>query len=344
MRRVLTGCLAVSALAVAFPATASECGYTSAGWNAPNGAVVFSRSEDGPIRDVIDAIGEFRTHSMLSHGPTGGVTHATMTDPNQNDWPKVCGTPLNAGQLQHGYPGLEQINQGGAYHYYYDDNGQGGPEWTAWQLGDAAGAATIADNLWFNHAYVSDVSRADNSQLIDRPLWNGERVPYSLYQYKDLETAHHIPGGAANNGMVCSTFLAYAHVYAGKGVVTEYTYPHEVIANASNAVHWGVHGQCKASLGWFENAALSIICPIFWNVCTNAGNQVANCMAANRCDTSSSVIWKRVRDDPNTTATSISPDRIGGWSVHPVNTTLWAGDYSHQLQWNSGGNVYGCWQ
>ncbi|WP_342379560.1 hypothetical protein NVS55_08775 [Myxococcus stipitatus] len=344
MRRVLTGCLAVSAVAVALPATASECGYTSAGWNAPNGAVVFSRSEDGPIRDVIDAIGEFRTHSMLSHGPTGGVTHATMTDPSQNDWPKVCGTPLNAGQLQYGYPGLEQINQGGAYHYYYDDNGQGGPEWTAWQLGDAAGAASIADNLWFNHAYVSDVSRADNTQLIDRPLWNGERVPYSLYQYKDLETAHHIPGGAANNGMVCSTFLAYAHVYAGKGVVTEYTYPHEVIANASNAVHWGVHGQCKASLGWFENAALSIICPIFWNVCTNAGNQVANCMAANRCDTSSSVIWKRVRDDPNTTATSISPDRIGGWSVHPVNTTLWAGDYSHQLQWNSGGNVYGCWQ
>lgn len=343
MRRFLTGCLAASALAVAFPASASECGYTSAGWNAPNGAVVFSRSDDGPIRDVIDAIGEFRTHSMLSHGPSGGVTHATMRDPDENDWPTVCGTPLKASQLQYGYPGLEQINQGGIYHYLYEDNGQG-PDWTAWQLGDPAAAASIADNLWFNHAYVTDISRVDSSQIIDRPLWNGERVPYSLYQYKDLETSHHIPGSAANNGMVCSTFLAYAHHYAGRGFVSEYTYPHEVIANASNAVHWGVHGQCKESLGWFKNAALTVICPVFWNVCTNAGNQVANCMSANRCDTSSSVIWKRVRDDPNTTATSISPDRIGGWSVHPVSTTLWASDYSHQLQWNSGGNVYGCWQ
>ncbi|WP_141326631.1 hypothetical protein [Myxococcus sp. AB025B] len=343
MRRVLAGCLTVSALGASLPAAASECGYTAAGWNAPNGAVVFSRSNDGPIRNVIDAIGEFRTHSMLSHGPTGGVTHATMKDPAQNNWPTVCGTPLVASQLQYGYPGLEQVNQGGIYHYLYDANGHG-PDWTAWQLGDPAGAARIANSLWFNHPYVSDVSRVDGSQRIDRPLWNGSRVPYSLFQYRDLEAAHEIPGSAANNGMVCSTFLAYAHVYAGKGPVSPYTYPHEVTANAANSVHWGVHGQCKESLGWFENVALSVICPVFWNVCTNAGNQVANCMSANRCDTSTSVIWRQVRDDPNATATSISPDRIGGWGVHPSNVTLWASDYSHQLQWNSGGNVYGCWQ
>ena len=51
-----------------------------------------------------------------------------------------------------------------------------------------------------------------------------------------------------------------------------------------------------------------------------------------------------MRDNASTTATSISPDRIGGWGVHPIASTLWASDYSHQLQWNSGGNVYGCWQ
>ena len=42
MRRLLVGSVAVSALALAGSAQASgECGSTSAGWNAPNGAVVF---------------------------------------------------------------------------------------------------------------------------------------------------------------------------------------------------------------------------------------------------------------------------------------------------------------
>ncbi|MBZ4421152.1 hypothetical protein K8638_32290 [Myxococcus sp. RHST-1-4] len=342
MRRFLAGCLTMSALMWAGPATASECGYTAAGWNAPNGAVVFDRGA-GPIRNVIDAIGEYRTHSMLSHGTGGGVSHATMKDPDQNGWPTVCGTPLNVNQLQYGYPGLEQINQGGIYHYMYDPNGYG-PEWTAWQLGDAMGAAQVADNLWYNHPYVSDVSRVDANQYIDRPIWNGARVPYSLFQYRDLQTVNQMPGSAANNGMVCSTFLAYAHHYAGRGYVSAYTYSHDRIATASNSLYSGVYNHCKSSLGWFENAALTVICPIFWNVCGNAGNQVTNCMSANRCDTSSSSIWKGVRDDGSTTATSISPDRVGGWGVHPISTTLWASDYSHQLQWNSGGNVYGCWQ
>jgi hypothetical protein len=342
MHRLLASCLAVSALVVAMPAAASECGSTAAGWNAPNGAVVFARSE-GPIKDVLNAVGEFRTHSMLSHGPGGGVTHATMRDPDQNGWPTVCGTPLNVNQLQYGYPGLEQINQGGIYHYMYDPDGSG-PEWTAWQLGDTAGAATVADTLWYNHPYVSDASHVDASQYVDRPLRNGGRVAYSLVQYRNLETVNSMPSNSVNNGMVCSTFLAYAHNYAGRGFVSEYTYSHDKIANAANSLYTGIFNHCKTSLGWFENAALTVICPVFWNVCGNAGNQVANCMTSNRCDTSTSTIWRGVRDDANATATSISPDRIGGWGVHPINATLWAVDYSHQLQWNSGGNVYGCWQ
>ena len=62
MRRLLAGSVAVSALALAGTAEASgECGSTAAGWNAPNGAVVFDRGP-GPIRDVLDAVGEYRTH------------------------------------------------------------------------------------------------------------------------------------------------------------------------------------------------------------------------------------------------------------------------------------------
>lgn len=341
MRRLLTGCLALAAWALAGPALAEgECGWSPASWNAPNGAVVFDRGP-GPIRDVIDAIGEYRTHSMLSHGPGGGVTHATMRNPDQNGWPSVCTRPLNAHQLQYGYPGLEQVNQGGIYMYMYGDGG--GPEWTGWQQGNPTQAAIVGDSLWYNHPYTSDLSRHDSSQYIDRPLRHGARVSYSLFQYRNLETVHHMPSHSVNNGMVCSTFLAYAHHYAGQGFVSAYTYSHARVAQASNAIYAGIVNSCKQSLGWFEDAVLTVACP-FYNVCGNAGNQVANCMSANRCDTSDSNIWKSVRDNPATTATSISPDRIGGWGVHPVQMTLWSPDYTHPLQWNSGGNVYGCWQ
>ncbi len=341
MRHLLAGSVAVSALALAGSARAEgECGWVSAGWNAPNGAVVFDRGP-GPIREVIDAIGEYRTHSMLSHGPGAGVSHATMKNPDQNPWPDVCSLPVNIQQLRYGYPGLEQINQGGIYMYLYGK--PPGSEWIGWQQGDPAQAALIGDSIWYNHAYISDSSRVDPSQSIDRPVRNGYRVNYSLFQYRHLETAHQIPGTTANEGIVCSTFMAYAHNYAGRGMVTPHTYSHEQIANASNQLYTGIFNECKNSLGWFQDAMLGMVCP-FDNVCGNAGNQVANCMSANVCDSSDGRIWKSVRDDPNATATSISPDRIGGWGVHPIDNTVWGPDYTHQLQWNSGGSVYGCWQ
>jgi hypothetical protein len=341
MRRLLVGSVAVSTLVLGGTAHATgECGSTSAGWNAPNGAVVFDRSF-GPIRDVLDAIGEYRTHSMLSHGPGSTVSHATMANPTQEPWPGVCNKPISGFDLRYGYPGLEQINQGGIYMSLF---GKGpGPEWTGWQQGDPAQAALIGDSIWYNHAYTSDVSRIDSGQYLDRPVRNGARVNYSLFQYRTLESANLIPGNASNNGMVCSTFMAYAHNYAGRGVVTPHTYSHAQIANASNSLYTGIYNECKSSLGWFTDAALTMACPGY-NVCGNAGNQVANCMSANMCDSSDGRYWKSVRDDPNATATSISPDRIGGWGVHPIHNTTWGPDYTHQLQWNSGGNVYGCWQ
>src|SRR5262245_9454050 len=60
------------------------CGAAEASWNVPAGAVVFSRSP-GPVRDVIDAAGESRSHSMLSHG-LGGASHASMVRPGRNDY------------------------------------------------------------------------------------------------------------------------------------------------------------------------------------------------------------------------------------------------------------------
>lgn len=341
MRHLVTGCLTLSLFAlVIVPGQAeAQCGYAPASWNAPNGAVVFNRGP-GPIRDVLDAVGEYRTHSMLSHGPGGGVTHATMRTPDQNGWPTVCTLPLNATQLRYGYPGVESINQGGIYNFLFGESGS--TEWTGYQVGDSAKAATVGDTIWYNYPYVTDAAQGDGSQVIRRPLRNGARVNYSLYQYRTLETANLIPSNSVNNGLVCSTFLAYAHNYSGQGAVSAYSYSHSQLYNASNSLYNGTYNACKSALGWFQGALLTVACP-FYNVCGNAGNQVANCMSANRCDTGSSSVWKGVRDDPSTVATSISPDRIGGWGVHPINTTFWAPDYSHSLYFNSGGNVYGCW-
>src|SRR5262249_43383786 len=158
-------------------------------------------------------LGEQRTHSMLSHGPGQSVTHAAMKIPDQNSWPKACGLPLNEGQLQYGWPGLETVNQGAIYGFLY---GGAGSEWVAFQSGDPVRQAAIAQAV--------ESMQTASEQNFSRPMWNGGVVPYSLFQYRDLEQSNLVPGGSANNGMVCSTFLAHAHAAGGQGVIQPLVY------------------------------------------------------------------------------------------------------------------------
>jgi len=327
-------------------AAASEtaCGYAFVAWNAPNGAVVFS-SGPGPIQDVINAVGEIRTHSVLSHGPGKWASHATMKSPAENAaWPDRCTRPVSSEDLIKGNPGVELVNQGGMYWYYYGD-GSLGPTSLTYQVGDAVRAAAIGDYIRWNVSYYADYSTVNTSAVIYRHSLRGGRAPYALFQYRDLEgTATNEP--AWNNGMVCSTFLSLAHHASGQGTVTPYVYAHAKIANAANALYSRVKSDCSTSLGFWGTIGVSIICP-FFDICGNAANQVTNCMATHACDSSNGVIWQGVRDDPQTTAKSISPDRIGGWSGHPWGSqpgaSVWSADYGHAVQWNSPGNVYGCW-
>src|SRR6187431_1356146 len=113
---VLAGSVALSSPALAD----TVCGSVAASWNVPAGAVVFSRSP-GPVRDVIDAAGESRSHSMLSHGPGGSASHASMVTPGRNGYSTpfsgFCETPLKESQLREGYPGASVISGGGVYTY-----------------------------------------------------------------------------------------------------------------------------------------------------------------------------------------------------------------------------------
>ena len=117
------GASATPALAGSSDTSDVACGSTAAGWNAPKGALVASRGK-GPVTAVIDAIGEWRTHIMMSHGPGQYVTHSTMFSPGTNGWPTYCSTPIKANELEHGYPGTSQSNQGAIYQFLY---GGGGP-------------------------------------------------------------------------------------------------------------------------------------------------------------------------------------------------------------------------
>ncbi|WP_437580687.1 hypothetical protein [Sorangium sp. So ce887] len=331
-----------SCLASAAAAAEQACGYSSAGWNAPNGAAVFSAGS-GPIGDVLHAVGEVRTHSMLSHGPGKWVTHATMKQPRENAWPAVCSAPVRPSDLLEGYPGLEQVNQGGIYRFLYGSGASGSTALT-YQVGDPVKAASIGNTIWWDVPYYAAPSIIDEAAEFTRLSIRGGRVRYSFYQYRTTEGTP-TGGPAWNNGMVCSSFLAYAHHADGRGAIPPYTYSHTKLANAANALHAGVRGDCEDSLGFWGSLGTSIAC--FADVCGKAADQVANCMASHACDTSSSSLWRGVRDDPKTVAVSISPDLIGGWSGHAWGTqpgaTVWSADMNHNVQWNSGGNVYGCW-
>src|SRR5262245_56430003 len=154
---------AIAALALmGSPARAdTKCGSVDASWNVPAGAAVFTRSP-GPVRDVIDAAGESRSHTLLSHGPGGSVSHATMSKPNRNGYSSpfsgFCETPLNVSELRDGYPGAAVISGGGAYTYLYAD--APGPEFVYWQQGDPDGTNPgdrVQSFLW-NDAPAYEVS------------------------------------------------------------------------------------------------------------------------------------------------------------------------------------------
>src|SRR5881394_313578 len=68
----------------AYATSSVACGSQPAGNNIPGGAQFFSRAA-GPVKGAIDGVGEYRTHSGISHG-NGWYTHSTMFEPSRRDW------------------------------------------------------------------------------------------------------------------------------------------------------------------------------------------------------------------------------------------------------------------
>jgi hypothetical protein len=340
-----------SARAVAITGTA--CGSTSTAWNAPDGALVLSRSQ-GPVGGTLSGVGEYRTHSMLAHG-NGWVTHSTMVSPETTGWPTYCSTPLDPNQLRNGYPGASLVSAGAIYAFLY--GGGSSVEHLGYQRScnsaecPSGDGSDIANWLWNASPYAWVPSVVDSTQGLYRLLVGTppRASNYSLYQYRAIEDVNY--GMVAwNDGSVCSTFLAYAQYMADKRPVTAHTYPHDAVVSAMNGLMGAVESECRNGIGFWKNIAVNVTC--LENICDDAARQVANCMAVGRCDTDDddANTFASVRNDPASTAVSISPDRLGGWSGHPWDgyidgsgVSVWAGDTEQAVQWNSPGNVYGCW-
>jgi hypothetical protein len=103
------------------------CSSTRARWDAPRGALVSSQASlrSSPVRRGIQALGGFRTHTMLSHGPEW-VTQATIAYATTTDKKAVCRNekpPFNPARTSFGYPGASQVNMAGLFNYLYVNDG-----------------------------------------------------------------------------------------------------------------------------------------------------------------------------------------------------------------------------
>src|SRR5262249_40000528 len=67
---VLSSGITIMAHAGGSDTSSIACGSSSSGWSAPKGSLV-SNYGAGPVKAVLQALGETRTHQILSHGPGG---------------------------------------------------------------------------------------------------------------------------------------------------------------------------------------------------------------------------------------------------------------------------------
>jgi hypothetical protein len=303
------------------------CGTTPAGWNVPAGDPVFV-SGPGPVYSVLSSVGEYRSHSMLSRGPDGWVTHATSITPPTNSslspyWTPFCSScgsecwnPIQPSFLYASKPGLETVSQGAIYTFLYGggspsvgSTGLGpGENFIAYQRGTPTGGSsanqTAIGNMFLGAGMAWDGwwSGSDSSQYVWGTSYNGSAINYGWFQYMNVQgAAQGVPG--VDTGVVCSSSLAmWQHdalstTSGYSGDVTARTYSN--ISTAASALWNGVQSECNSTTGWFSSVG-SFFENLGWNalcvgaaeegegVCGAAADQMTNCFALNQCGNTSS--------------------------------------------------------
>ena len=347
---VLLGSTVIAApTAHAYITDDDACGSAPAGWSVPKGAVVASRGNGGAISKLMDAISEWYSHQMLSHGvgTYAWVSHATMKTPGIHV--NVFGDDqVEGADIKWGYPGASQIDMGATYHALYRG---GGAQAVSWVSGGLDGERT-ADYLWNTLPYCGSVSSgpcyvgvysqqhsSEYMYLVARKEGGvSYRHGYGFYQYQDQRAVHLGDDMSAIGwGQHCSTFVAWGLALATGRVIAPKTYSNAVVYPATGTLHSSVSNECDDGAGWFGG--------IFVN-CGDIADQIVNCFTAqaagnlSRCDDDSSSTWQSWRTTG--TATSVSPDRVIGRGAAGSGGGPWAGNPEQPVYWNNGGSTYGC--
>jgi hypothetical protein len=377
-RLIVTFSFVVAGLGVG-TASASDktpCGSSPAGTNMPNG-VVFLSAGAGPVKATLNGVGETRSHSGISHG-FGMYTHSTMHEPNTRDWDEsgmscgvfgdyCCDGPLRGSELQNGYPGMEQINGGGLYTFYYLNGAA--VDFLSYQRSynssgalDPSRGEAVANWLWSSSNYSSAGNGVWRVGFSDG---GGAWSNYSFYQYRNYQGINY--GSTPwNRGDVCSTSLAYAQHMSGQGDIWNNrshdqvpgmanSYAHNLIVPGIDALYNAIYNDCQTGSDLLSDIGSALTC---WeDICDDAARQVAGCFAdgINGTCNHDTDRWAQVRNnqwdsypwDGNGYAVtvSISPDNIGGWGGWQFGTSsasIWSRDGSQTTAWNNGGSVYGC--
>jgi hypothetical protein len=355
---------AVMGSALEHPASAEQCGTNPNSWNVPPGGAMFL-SSDGPIRAVIQAIGEKRSHVILSNGPQL-ATQTSMVTPGQRSTGEdgFCSAPVDIERLRHGYPGAESIHVSAVQSYAR------GADFTAFQgasyddlappdQGDVGTAVELR----------SSYPNTAEANGIVRERVNGTSTPYYLNQYMDS-------GGASwslptvENGLVCSTLLARVQsdwarhlsdylawqatgdygsdlaTKVAKRFIAPFVYSHEQTMSAGYQLYDSVKGDCENGVGFWNTLGAGLICAFDFDLCDEAAAQVRNCMAFGDCANGDPGHFDDQAGNPSFVASSISPDYLGGWTAgqnfRGPNQSVWAWDTDHMVQF-SGENEYDCW-
>jgi hypothetical protein len=320
------------------------CGSSSAGWNAPNGSSVMVRSSGGPINVIIDLIGEYYTHSMMSHGPgyNKWLSHTTMETPGIHV--NIFGDDhVDLQELRTGWPGPAQVNMGAAYTFLYVNGGAASVRVHNGNSATANAASWMWDSLPYCNnissgvCYVGVYSEEENQvfYIIGRKQ-NGTtyRHGYGFHQYSnDYQVARGSDTSAPGWNQHCTTFISWALAVTGNSTgMTSTTYPKNgvAISTITNNLHNSVEDQCDDGAGWFGG--------LFVN-CGDIADQIVNCFTGyNNCDNDSASVWQNYSGPP----VSVSPDRGVNKSGH-TNTNSPYSASSSAVQWNQPGNSYGCW-
>jgi hypothetical protein len=365
----------VAAVTLAPRDVLANCGYGPGnnGWDAPDGAIVFTVGDPqfDVIANVMASVNETRSHTMLSHGTMGWASHSTMRGFSGGDfnWPN-CDAVIKPSYFTSAGPGAEAIEQAAMWQFLYGDGVDGGqynygphqPLSTTYKRsGYWAWTPVILLNGVHSLAYRWHSTGA-GQQATDyawnaMPWWpvpgkgfyrylndDGTFMEYSFFQYRDSQA---LPQGldgwsaVANGGSACSTFAAFLQKRGTGGQVSPHLYGHDqmqmVMMNLWSQLDQQIQGMSQAGL--MAAACFNTVS----NIAAAASNQVLNCMAANVCTTGNNWTWTTIFNDGNATAASISPDRMAGAGVHTDSESVWAADTDHNINWNSPGQVYSCW-